>query len=106
MPSSPAAGAEAAGSLLDAVDAATTRLRMGLEGSWDVQGADGTAVVSTLTTDLHYDSGDAENGSRHWRVGGRFSFSPGLDLRIEDSRRERQREAPDHGIHLNLNNAW
>ena len=33
------------GPLLDAVDTATTRLRMVLEGSWSWQGAEGTAVV-------------------------------------------------------------
>ena len=46
------AGAKAAGSLRDRVDASTTPLRMGLEGSWDVQDADGTNVVPTLSAAL------------------------------------------------------
>ena len=51
-----------AGSLGDAVDASTIRLRTGLEGSWDVQSAEGTAVVPTFSAALHYDAGDAETG--------------------------------------------
>ena len=46
------------------------------------------------------------DGSRHWRIGSQFSLSNGLDLRIEGSRNEQQREAPDHGIRLNLSTAW
>ena len=55
-------GAEVAGSLQDAVDVATTRLRMGLEGSWNAKGSGGTSVVPTLTAALRYDAGDAETG--------------------------------------------
>ena len=226
-------GAEAAGSLRDAVDAATTRLRMGLEGSWAVQGAEGTAVVPTFTTALRYDAGDAEtgfgvelgsgvayrnpssglslsadvrgllsnqegeggiafrewgvsgsirydrggddlgltvavspswgvagsradqlrsdtapsfaighdsasnsavrlegeigygftafngngtitpygglglaDGSRHWRIGGRFDVSPSLNLGIEGIRREQAASTADHGVKLDLETAW
>ena len=43
---------------------------------------------------------------RDWRLGGRFSFSPGLDISIEGTRKEQQNAAPDHGIRLDVNTAW
>lgn len=53
-------GAEAAGSLRNGVEAATTRLRVGPEGSWNEKGADGTSVVPTLSTALRYDAGNTD----------------------------------------------
>ena len=45
-----------------AVDASTTRLRLGVETSWSWQGAEGTSIAPTLPTALRYDTGDAETG--------------------------------------------
>ena len=55
-------GAAADLPLRDAVEASTTRLRVGLESSWDWQAANGTSVVPTLSTALRYDAGDGETG--------------------------------------------
>ena len=46
------------------------------------------------------------DGSRDWRLGGRLSFSPGLDISIEGTRKEQQNNAPDHGVQLDINTAW
>ena len=55
-------GADNDGPLRDAVAASTTRLRLGLESSWNLQNADGTSVVPSLSTTLRYDAGDADTG--------------------------------------------
>ena len=55
-------GADDDGPLRDAVAASTTRLRLGLESSWNLQSADGTSVVPSLSTTLRYDAGDADTG--------------------------------------------
>ena len=45
-------------------------------------------------------------GRRDWRLGGRISFLPGLDISIEGTRKEQQNAAPDHGVQLDINTAW
>ena len=54
--------AAAAVPLWDAVEASTTRVRVGVESAWPWQNADGTSVVPSLSTALRYDAGDAETG--------------------------------------------
>ncbi len=53
---------EAAGDLKKAVSAKTTRVRLGLEGSWDWRLQDGSLLKPTLEAGLRHDGGDAENG--------------------------------------------
>ena len=48
--------------LRDAVEATTTRLRLGLETSWIWKGENGTSLKPTLSTALRYDGGDVETG--------------------------------------------
>ena len=75
-------GADADIPLRDAVEAATTRVRLGVESSWPWQNANGTSLMPTLSTALRYDAGDAETGL-DLEVGAGVAYAnPGLGLTL------------------------
>ena len=65
---------------LAATDSDVTRLRLGLEGSWQVQTGDGGAVVPKLTLGVRHDGGDAETGFGVEFGGGLAWSAPKLGL--------------------------
>ena len=80
--------------------ASTDAMRLEGEIGYGFAAFNGNAVITP------YGGLSLADGSRDWRLGGRLSFSPGLDISIEGTRKEQQNAAPDHGVQLDVNTTW
>ena len=81
-------------------DSGNGTVRLETEIGYGVAAFNGNAVVTP------YGGLSLSDGSRDWRLGGRLSFLPSLDISIEVVRRESAAEPPDHSVQLDLTTAW
>ena len=92
--------ADASGNTASNSTTSNDAMRLESEIGYGFAAFSGNAVITP------YGGLSLADGSRDWRLGGRLSFSPGLAISIEGTRKEQQNVAPDHGVQLDLNTAW
>ncbi len=91
---------------LAASEASVTRLRAGLEASWEMQLEDGSILVPRMETNLIQETGDGGSGFGLELVGGLSWSDPDIGLAIDlSARRLRSHDSPgrkDHGYSMAL----